>query len=389
MKKSICFLIVLVMMFALLAGCSEKAPTGGGATTDDDVIKIGVFEPITGANAAGGALEVEGAQLANKLYPEVLGKKVELVIADNKSDVVEAASAAARLVERDKVVAIIGSWGSSYSMAAGDIVRNQKVPAVAASATNPLVTLDNDFYFRVCFLDPFQGTVMANYAYNNLGARKVAIIREVNNDYAVGLAKFFEDAFVELTGDANAILEVTNYNTGDQDFSSQLLNISQKNPDVIFAPGNFTESALIIKQAKQLGIDIPFIGGDTWETPEFIDIGQQDVEGAVFSTFFTSEVPITSESEIFLKEYRAQYGKEPAAVTALGYDAYLVILDAIERAGSTDPEKIRDEIAKTKNFPGAAGIITLDENGDAVKSAVIKVVRNGEFVYLDTIEPIE
>lgn len=274
-------------------------------------------------------------------------------------------------------------------MAAGDIVRNQKVPAVAASATNPLVTLDNDFYFRVCFLDPFQGTVMANYAYNNLGARKVAIIREVNNDYAVGLAKFFEDAFVELTGDANAILEVTNYNTGDQDFSSQLLNISQKNPDVIFAPGNFTESALIIKQAKQLGIDIPFIGGDTWETPEFIDIGQQDVEGAVFSTFFTSEVPITSESEIFLKEYREQYGKEPAAVTALGYDAYLVILDAIERAGSTDPEKIRDEIAKTKNFPGAAGIITLDENGDAVKSAVIKVVKNGEFVYLDTIEPIE
>lgn len=394
MKRKFSILVALLLVMSLfLTACG-----GGGKTTDtpadtpepsDDVIRIGVFEPVTGANAAGGALEVEGVALANELYPTVLGKKVEFVVVDNKSDVVEAASAAARLVEREKVVAIIGSWGSSYSMAAGDIVRNAKVPAVAASATNPLVTLDNDFYFRVCFLDPFQGTVMANYAYNNLGAKKVAIVREVNNDYAVGLAKFFEDAFIELSGDKDAIVAITNYNTGDQDFSSQLLNINSKNPDVIFAPGNFTESALLIKQARQLGITTPIIGGDTWETPEFIEIGQEDVEGAVFSTFFTSEVPITKESEVFLKAYREKYGKEPAAVTALGYDAYILILDAIERAGSADPEKIRDEIAKTKNFEGAAGIITLDQNGDAVKSAVIKVVKNGEFVYQDTIEPIQ
>ncbi|KAB3530868.1 ABC transporter substrate-binding protein [Alkaliphilus serpentinus] len=381
MKKSLLVVLILVLIASLfLAGCSKE---------EEDVIKIGVFEPITGANAAGGELEVEGVKLANKLYPEVLGKKVELVIADNKSDVVEAASAAARLVDRDKVVAIVGSWGSGFSMAAGDIVRDGKVPAVAASATNPLVTLDNDYYFRVCFIDPFQGTVMANYAYNNLGAKKVAIVREVNNDYAVGLAKFFEDAFVELSGDSNAIVAVTNYNTGDQDFSSQLLNIASKNPDVIFAPGNFTESALIIKQARQLGIDVPFIGGDTWETPEFIEVGGADVEGVVFSTFFTSEVPITKESEKFLAEYRKEYNKEPAAVTALGYDAYILILDAIERAGSTDPVKIREAIAKTQNFEGAAGIITLDENGDAVKSAVIKTVKDGKFTYLDTIEPIQ
>jgi branched-chain amino acid transport system substrate-binding protein len=228
---------------------------------------------------------------------------------------------------------------------------------------------------------------MANYAANTLGAKKAAIIQEVSNDYAIGLAKYFTDSFVDLTGDTNAIVEVANYQTGDQDFSSQLLNINSKNPDVIFAPGNFTESALVIQQAKQLGITIPIIGGDTWETPEFIDIGKEAVEGAVLSTFFTSETPITEESEIFLDAYRKKYGKEPAAVTALGYDAYILILDAIERANSTDPVAIRDQIAKTQGFEGAAGVITLDQNGDAIKDAILKVVKDGKFTYLETIKP--
>lgn len=396
MKKWLSILLVMLLVLSLaLTGCSSNESAGGSTdgetegevALDDSVIRIGIFEPITGANAAGGELEAEGIKLANELYPEVLGKKVELVIADNKSDVVEAASAAARLVDRDKVTAIIGSWGSSNSIAAGDIVRDAKIPTVAPSATNPLVTQGNDYYFRVCFIDPFQGTVMANYAFNSLGAKKAAIVQEVSNDYAVGLAKFFTDSFKELTGDADAIVEVANYQTGDTDFSSQLLNISAKNPDVIFAPGNFTESAMIIKQARQLGITVPIIGGDTWETPEFIEIGQEHVEGAVLSTFFTSEIPITKESEKFLEAYRNKFNREPAAVTALGYDAYILILDAIERAGSTDPVAIRDEIAKTQGFEGAAGIITLDENGDAVKNAVIKTVKDGEFTYLETIEP--
>jgi len=386
MVRKLSFLLVaLIIMSLLLSGCTPKPAeeTGGG---EEDVIRIGVFEPMTGANAAGGALEVEGVELANELYPEVLGKKVELVIVDNKSDPVEAASAAALLVEKEKVAAIIGSWGSSLSMAAGDIIRD-KVPTVGASCTNPLVTQGNDWYFRVCFIDPFQGKVMATYSYEKLGAKKAAIIQEVNNDYAIGLAKFYTDAFKELTGDDNAIVAVTNYNTGDQDFSAQLTNIMTANPDVIFAPGNFTESALIVKQARQLGITVPIIGGDTYETPEFIEIGGDAVEGCVFSTFFTSETPITKESEKFLDAYRAEYGKEPAAVTALSYDAYILILDAIERAGSTDPVALRDAIAATEGFEGAAGIITLDENGDAVKNAVIKQVKNGEFVYMDTIEP--
>jgi len=388
MKKKISLLLVLAMTTSLmLAGCNSKKDSR--AYIDSDVIKIGVFEPMTGANAAGGELEVEGAKLANKLYPTVLGKKVELVFADNKSDKVEAASAAANLIEQEHVNAIIGSWGSGNSMAAGDLVMEAKVPAVAASATNPLVTAGNDYYFRVCFIDPFQGTVMAKYAANKLQAKKVALLQEVSSDYSVGISKFFSDEFRKITGDKDAILVKANYNTGDQDFTAQLTNIKSKNPDVIFAPGNFTEGAMIIKQARQLGITTPIIGGDTWETPEFIDIGQDAVEGTVFSTFFASETPITSESKTFLDAYRKEYNKEPAAVSALSYDAYLVILDAIKRANSANPVKIRDEIAKTKNFPGAAGVITIDENNNAVKDAVLKVIKDGKFTYLDTIKPEE
>jgi len=380
MKRNLMLFFMAVLVVAVaIAGCGEKK--------DSNVIKIGVFEPITGANAAGGQLEVEGIKLANKLYPEVLGKKVELVIADNKSDKVEAATAAARLVEKEKVTAIIGSWGSSLSMAAGDIVKKGKVPTVGASCTNPLVTKGNEYYFRVCFIDPFQGTVMANYAFNKLNAKKAAIVQEVSNDYAVGLANYFTENFKKLTGDPNCVVAVANYNTGDQDFLAQLTNIKSKNPDVIFAPGNFTESALLISQARKLGITCPIIGGDTWETQEFLDIGKKAVEGVVFSTFFASETPITNESKTFLEEYRKEYKKEPAAVAALGYDAYILILDAIKRAGTTDTVKIREELAKTTNFEGAAGFISLDENGDAVKDAVIKHVKDGKFTYLDTIKP--
>jgi branched-chain amino acid transport system substrate-binding protein len=230
---------------------------------------------------------------------------------------------------------------------------------------------------------------MANYAYNELGAKKAAIIQEISNDYSVGLAKFFTDAFKKMTGDEDAIVAVSSYNTGDQDFTAQLQNVAQKNPDLIFAPGNYSESALLIKQAKEQGIDLPFLGGDTWETPEFLEIGGDAVNGATFSTFFASEVPITETSKVFLDEYRKAYDKEPAAVTALAFDAYLVILDAIERAGSTDPKAIRDALAVTADYPGAAGIISLDENGDAVKSAILKVVEDGKFTYKAIVEPIK
>jgi len=384
-KKTLSVLLSLALVVTMAAGCS------GGTTTsseDSDVIKIGVFEPLTGANAAGGELEVEGVELANQLRPEVLGKKVELVIADNKSDKAEATTAAARLIEKDKGVAILGSWGSSLSIAAGDVVKTNQIPAVALSATNPQVTAGNDYYFRVCFLDPFQGTVMANYAYKNLNAKKVAIIQEVSNDYSVGLAKFFTDSFTKLTGDPSSIVATGNYNTGDQDFNGILTNIKAANPDVIFAPGNFTESALIIKQARALGITAPFIGGDTWETNEFITVGGADVEGAVMSTFFDDTNPLTEAGKTFVAEYKKAYPDRDniAAVTALGYDGYMMTLDAIERAGSADPVAIRDALAATKDFEGATGMITIDENGDASKNeAIIKTVKNGIFTYMDSV----
>jgi branched-chain amino acid transport system substrate-binding protein len=228
---------------------------------------------------------------------------------------------------------------------------------------------------------------MANYAFKNLNARRAAIIKEVSNDYSVGLAKYFVDAFTQLTGDAKAIVGEANYNTGDQDFTALLTNLKSLYPDVIFAPGNYTESALIIKQARQLGIATPFLGGDTWDVRAFLEVGGDAVEGTVLSTFFANDFPINKTSEVFLKEFRAKYGKEPAAVSALGFDAYLIILDAIKRVGSADPVKIRDAIAQTKDFEGAAGSITINEERNAVKDAVIKVVKGGKFAYLTTVKP--
>ncbi len=385
-KKFLVLILSAALVLSTLAGCSGAGDKGADSS---DVIKIGVFEPMTGANAAGGEMTVEGIELAHAKVSEVLGKKVELVILDNKSEKVDAANAVSRLIDKDKVVAIIGSYGSSLSMAAGDIVKNAKVPAVGCSPTNPLVTLGNDYYFRVCFIDPFQGTVMANYAFNELRAKKAAIIQDVQQDYSIGLSKYFVDAFVKLTGDASSIVATTSYNTGDQDFSAQLTNVKALNPDVIFAPGNYGESALLIKQARDLGIDIPILGGDTWEAPEFLSIGGSAVEGAVYSTHFTAESPVTAASEEFLKEYKAKFNKDANAFAALGYDAYMVIIDAIEKAGTTDSVAIRDKIAATKDFMGATGMITLDINGDAVKSAIINQVKDGKFVYLTTVEPIE
>lgn len=382
MKKILSALLASAVAMSLVAGCGGEKKEDAKAS---DVIKVGVFLPLTGDNAAGGELELRGIKLANKLHPEVLGKKIELVVADNKSDKAEAASVAARLIEKDKVSVIVGSYGSSLSMAAGNIVKDSKVPAVGTSCTNPQVTANNDYYFRACFIDPFQGTVMANYAFKQ-GAKKVAIVQEVSNDYAVGLAKFFKEAFIKLTGDENSIVEIANYQTGDKDFSAILTNIKAKNPDAIFAPGNFTESALLVKQARQLGIEAPFMGGDTWETQEFIDVGGKDVEGVALSTAFDREKATTPEAEKFLDEYVKEYKGEPSALTAMAYDAYLIAIDGIKRAGSTDTVKIRDAIAATKDLECVTGMTTLDKNGDPIKGAVIKTVKDGKFTFLDFVE---
>ncbi len=398
MKKSIVKLSALFLTAALAAaGCAPATPsttaagtsagttTAGGTTTASagGAIKIGVFEPLTGANAAGGQLELKGILLANKMYPEVLGKKIELVQADNKSDKVEAANAAASLVNA-KVSAVLGSWGSSLSISGGTAFLNAKIPAIGTSATNPQVTQGNPYYYRVCFIDPFQGTVMANYAYDKLGKTKAAIIREVNSDYSVGLARFFEDQYKTKGG---TIVATYDFNTGDQDFNAILTNLKSSGAEVVFAPSNYTEAGLFVKQAKEMGIELPFLGGDTWETPQLVEIGGPAADGIVFSTFFDKDHPLTDETSKFIEAWEKEYpGEEIAAVSALGYDAYLMAYRAIEAAGSADSAAIQEALGKVKDFQGAAGVVNFDENRNAIKDAVIKTVKDGKFTYVDIVK---
>ncbi|MEG6615068.1 ABC transporter substrate-binding protein [Peptococcaceae bacterium 1198_IL3148] len=388
LNKRFLVLVAAVMLAAFaLVGCGgggEQAATDKAA--ESDVIKIGVYEPLTGTNAAGGEMTLEGIELANKMYSEVLGKEVKLVVVDNKSEKQEAANAVERLVS-ENVDLIIGSYSSSLSMAGGPIAQDAGVPVIGCSPTNPLVTQGNDYYFRVCFIDPFQGTVMAKYAVETLGAKTAAIIPDVQNDYSVGLSNYFEEAFKELTGDENAIVAKAQYNTGDKDFSAQLTEVKSKNPDVIFAPGNFLECGILVEKARELGITAPMLGGDTWEAEEFLNRvgGLSDI---YFSTHFTAEEPVTEMSTTFLEKFKEEYpDKDVNAFAALGFDSYLLALDAFTRAGSTDKEAVREAIAATANFEGATGLITLDQNGDATKTAIVKKVADGQFVYDSKVQP--
>lgn len=388
-RKYVAIIALLLAAAMVLAGCgggsAEKQNTAQQPAAD--VIKIGVFEPLTGTNAAGGEMTVEGIKLANQLFPEVNGKKVELVIVDNKSEKQEAANAVERLVSKDKVNVIIGSYSSSLSMAGGPIAKEAGIPVIGCSPTNPAVTLGNDYYFRVCFIDPFQGTVMANYAVEKLGAKTAAIIQDVQQDYSVGLSNYFEKSFKKLTNNDNAIVAKVNYNSGDKDFSSQLTTVKAKNPDVIFAPGNFLECGILVEKARELGINAPILGGDTWEAEEFLS-RVKNTKDIYFSTHFDADHPVTEMSNKFMEEYKKAYpGKQVNAFGALGFDTYILALDAIKRAGSADPKAIRDALAATKDFQGATGIITLDANGDATKTAIIKKVVDGKFAYEGKVDP--
>ncbi|MCJ7789714.1 MAG: ABC transporter substrate-binding protein [Candidatus Atribacteria bacterium] len=353
----------------------------------DEVI-IGVFEPMTGPMAAGGQQTVEGINLAIEQTTEVLGRPIKVVLVDNKSEKVESANAVARLIEYEKVVAIVGSYGSGNTIAGGEVANAAGIPVVGCSPTNPLVTLGKPYVFRACFIDPFQGAVMANFAVNELKAKTAVIIQDISNDYSVGLSSFFRDAFIKLTGDPKSVAGVISYQTGDQDFTAQLTYAAGKKPDVVFVPaGQYGDAALIIKQGKEMGITGIFLGGDTWEAPEFIEVGGKAVEGSYYSTHFDASAITTKAAEKFNKDFQAKYNRPPSAFAALGFDAFNMVIDAIKRAGSADPKAIRDALAVTKDYEGVTGIITLDLNGDAVKDAIIRKVENGEFKYMTTVHP--
>ena len=377
-RRRLISLLVCLIMVSLVGVAAAETPTE---------VRIGVYEPMTGAMAAGGQMTYEGIELAHEQRPKVLGLPVRLILVDNRSDKVEAATAVTRLVQKDKVHAIIGSYGSALSMSGGPVAQQAKVPVMGCSPTNPLVTLGNDYYFRACFIDPFQGRVMAQFAFDKLGAKTAAIIQDVAQDYSVGLANFFREAFIELTGNPKAIVGFTSYQTGDRDFTAQLTYVANAKPDVVFAPGYYADAAVLVTQARSLGLKMPFLGGDTFEAPEFIEIGGKDVEGVYFSTHYSADAPITPASEEFVALYKSKFNKPPNTFAALGYDCYMLVLDAIEKAGVVDPVAIRDTMAKTKDFMGATGIITLDANGDATKSAVVLQVKDGVFKLVDVVHP--
>ena len=379
MSRKLCVLLVVVAMLVV------SVPVVGAA--EPDVIKIGVFQPMTGALAAGGEQTWEGIELAKEEVNEVLGKPIEVVLVDNKSEKVEAANAMARLIDAEGVVGVVGSYGSSLSMAGGEVSEKAGIPVMGCSPTNPLVTKGKDYYFRVCFIDPFQGAVMANYAVNDVGAKTAAIIQDVAQDYSVALSYFFREKFIELTGDPKSIVAFTSYQTGDQDFTAQLTDAISKNPDVIFSSGYYGEAALLARQARELGYEGVLLGGDAWDAPELIEIGGDAAEGLVFSTHYDPEGATTPTSKKFVDLYEAKYERAPNAFAALGYDAYMLLVDAIERAGSTDGDAIRDAIAETEKFEGVTGWITINDEHDAVKSAVVKTVDGGEFKFLAVVEP--
>ena len=404
MKRVLAIVLSAVMALTLLAGCGDNstpapAPAGDNAApaadaapaAGGDVIKIGVFEPQTGENGGGGLQEVYGIRYANQQFPTVkVGDKeykIELVEADNKSDKPAAVTAAQSLISAGCSV-ILGSYGSGVSIAAGEIFSDAQVPAIGCSCTNPQVTLGNDFYYRVCFLDPFQGTVMANYAAQD-GAKTAAVITQLGDDYSSGLGNFFKNAFVKLVGEDSIVAE-EQFQTNQTDFKAILTNIKAANPDVIFAPSSIATAPLIIKQARELGITAKIMAGDTWENGSIIENAGADAEGVTLSTFFdegdTSNAVATDFIKGF-KEYLVANGQDEIipAVSALGYDAYLAAVKAIETAGSTDPVAIRDAL-KGVEFEGVTGAISFDENGDANKDkAFIKVVENGQFKFLKTV----
>ena len=368
--------LVFLMVFSL---------TGGAFAAD--TVKIGVYLPLTGQMAFGGQLELEGVQMAYKEMPTVLGKKVELFVVDNKSDKVEAANAVKRLIEKEKVVAIIGTYGSSLAMAGGEVAEKAGVPIVGTSCTNPLVTQGKKYSFRVCFIDPFQGAGAATYAFKDLKLKTAALLVDISNDYSVGLASFFTKSFTKLGGQVVANLK---YQAGDQDFTAQLTEIISKKPDVLFIPSYFAEGAIIMKQAKELGAKFQIMGGDAMDNPQIVEIGGAAVEGFVHTTFpyDPSMKDMSPMAKKFTENWKKAFpSKEPNVNAALGYDTYLLVLDAIKRAGKAEPAAITKALVATKGFEGVTGSTTINATHDAEKPVGLVQIKDGKKTYIGSITP--
>jgi branched-chain amino acid transport system substrate-binding protein len=362
----------------LIVSCNQPGNNG---------IIIGEFASLTGKEATFGISSHEGTLLAVETLNAaggVLGKKIDLLTEDNQSKAGETSNVVNKLISKDSAVAILGEVASSRSLEAAPICQQNGIPMVSPASTNPKVTETGDSIFRVCFIDPFQGTVMANFVTKTLNAKKVAVFTDVKSDYSKGLAKFFKEG---LAKNGVQIVAELDFNGGDKDFKAQLTAIKSAAPDVVFIPGYYTDVALIAIQAKQLGLNVPLCGGDGWESQTLLDIGKTAVEGHYFSTHYASDAA-SPKVQAFVAAYTKRYnGKVPDAMAALGYDSAMILADAIKRAGSTDSKAIRDALATTKDFEAVTGKIAINAQRDAVKSAVILQVKDGKFKYIETVAP--
>jgi len=383
-KLTLLLAVVFVLSLTILPACSSSS--GGN-------IKVGANFELTGGVASFGQSSVNAIKLAFEEVNQkggVLGKQLELVTADNKSDASESTLAITKLITQDKVVAVLGPVTSTNTLAAVPVAQDNKVPVISPTATNPKVTVDektgkvNDYIFRACFIDPFQGTVMANFASNDLKAKTAAIYIDNASDYAKGLAQFFEESFVKNGG---TIVAKEAYVAKDTDFKATLTRIKSANPDVIFVPGYYEEVGKIVKQGRELGINVPFLGGDGWDAPQIVDIaGASNLNNTFFSNHYSPD-DTSAEVQNFVKAYKAKYNATPDALAALGYDAALILIDAMKRANSTDPQKIRDAIEQTKGLQVVSGQINFDQNHNPIKSAVIIEFKDGKQTFRTKVNP--
>ena len=369
----------LLRLLSLLA----LAPLLHAAAT----IKVGEFACLTGKDATFGQSQHKGILLALEEINAaggVLGKKIEVISEDNQSKPGESATVAKKLLSRDKVVALLGEVTSGRSLEVAPLAQNSKIPMIATGATNPKVTQTGNYVFRVCFIDDFQGTVMAKFALAELKAKKVASLTSVSSPYSVGLAKFFKETFTKGGGQ---VVAEQKYNEGDKDFRAQLTAIKAANVDAVFIPGYYTEAALIARQARNLGITQPLFGGDGWESEKLLEIGGDALNNSYYSTHFTPENKDPKIAE-FVQKFRARWNNEtPDAYAALGYDALYVLVDSIKRAGTTDGAKLREAIGATKNFSGASGVTTLDKDRNASKPATIIAIKDGKLAFAKNVAP--
>jgi branched-chain amino acid transport system substrate-binding protein len=377
------------LLTSLVAGCGSSNGNSSGGKSD--TIKIGANLELSGGVASYGQSIADGLELglAEINKKGINGKKIELVKVDNKSDAAEATSGAIKLISQDKVAAIIGAATSTNTLAQVQVAQENKVPLITPTGTNPTITNKdgkvNEYVFRTCFIDPFQGTVAANFASNELKSKNAAVFIDSSSDYAKGLASAFKKAYEKNGG---KIVAQEAYVAKDTDFRSTLTRIKAAKPDFIFLPGYYEEVGLIVKQARDLGIDAPFMGGDGWDSPKLVEIAGGAALNNTFITNHYSSADPDAKIQDFVKAFKAKYkGKSPDAFSALGYDTAYFLADAIKRSGDASPEKIKDAILKTKDLALVSGQLTLDENHDPIKSASILEYKDGKQEFKTKINP--